>query len=79
MRFWTVYYPAKHPTLDINLDVAETLSEEQILDEYWEYWKGRMTEVNKTELISKERCIEDWCVTHWAVRNYWREIKDNFE
>jgi hypothetical protein len=26
-----------------------------------------MVESNKHDLISRELCIDDWCVVHWAV------------
>ena len=28
------------------------------------------------ESITPEKCIEDWCIVHLAVRNPWREMKD---
>jgi hypothetical protein len=31
------------------------------------YWKERMESVGKHDEISREKCIEDWCVIHWAV------------
>lgn len=42
------------------------ISEEEIIKEYFPYWKGRMQRVGREELISKERCIEDFCTVHWA-------------
>jgi len=44
-----------------------SLTEQEILDEYWEYWVGKQHEVGiKEHLINRERCIEDFCVVHWA-------------
>ena len=78
MRYWTIVTP------DYNLfwqeyDKWETLSEKDILNEYWDWWSGRMKEVGKEDMISEERCIEDWCIVHWAARNRWREIKEYYE
>lgn len=43
-------------------------SEQQILDCFWEYWKERMIEkyCEGHEYITKENCIRDFVVTHWA-------------
>lgn len=43
------------------------VSESQILTEYFEHWKQKMTNVDRKHLISPERCIEDFCVIHWAA------------
>jgi hypothetical protein len=67
MRHWTIAYPDEH-----NNHIEETLSEDQIIAEYWEYWCGKMRQVGREHLISRERCIEDWCVIHWA----WEKNKD---
>jgi len=87
MRYWTINYPAKHPTLDFDIDVWDTLSDKDILDQYWEHWSGQMKRafyekrmLNATlEDITPENCIDDWCTVHWAERNYWREMKENVQ
>lgn len=43
------------------------MSEKEILDEYYDYWCSKMREVGKEEEISQQKCIEDWCVIHWAL------------
>jgi hypothetical protein len=44
------------------------MSEKDILDRYWNYWKSQME--NKYgpghELTTEENCIDDWCVLHHA-------------
>lgn len=58
------------------------LSEQQILDYYWDYWSKKMYSIGKPEkVITKENCIDDWAVIHWAWEDNirWREMKDNFE
>lgn len=45
-----------------------TLSEEEILNSYFELWSAKMKRIGKEEHISKENCIDDWIVMHWAWR-----------
>lgn len=63
------YYSVAYPDEDGN-DVVETLSEQDILDEYWEYWSSRMIKKYGQEYFdttfSVKECIEDWIVVHWA-------------
>ncbi len=42
------------------------LTEEQIYNEYWDYWCSQMRRVGKEDMISKERCLEDWITVNWA-------------
>lgn len=48
--------------------IESVVSEEEILDSYWDWWKGKMIAKygEESELISPERCIEDWTVVYWA-------------
>ncbi len=79
MKFYTICYPDVN-TLGNEYTHWETLSEKEILDSYWLYWFTSMVEARRPDFeITPERCIEDWCVVHWAARNHWREIKDNYE
>ena len=79
MRYWTICYPAPHPTLDFDIDVWETLSDQQILDYYWSWWNDKMNEHGPNDMATVENCIADWCLVHWAERNRWREIKEFYE
>lgn len=79
MRYWTICYPAPHPTQDFDMDVWETLSDQEILDSYWDYWYDKMNEKGHNDMATVENCITDWCIVHWATRNRWREIKENYE
>lgn len=47
--------------------VAE-ITDQQILYDYWDYWSGRMIEKfgDKSDLITHDKCIEDWLVVHWG-------------
>lgn len=44
------------------------ISEEDILKQYWDYWHGKMVAKfgPDSDKITKEKCIEDWVVIHWA-------------
>ncbi len=83
MRYWTICFPDTN-SLGDEYDKWETLSDKDILDQYWEWWSGQMKRAyyekrlhgGGLELITPERCIEDWCIVHWAARNHWREMKD---
>ena len=56
-----------------NNDVIERLTEDQILETYWDYWCKRMYEAGKDpEVYTFQDCIDDWIVVHWAV-----EVKDD--
>ena len=55
-----------------NIKVIKT--EEEILENYWKYWSSIMERLNKHSEITKENCILDWCVVHWA---YSQEENDN--
>lgn len=63
MKYWTISFPGEE-----GQHVVETWSEDQITSgRYWQYWCGKMKEVNKEDQISKQRCLEDWIVVNWAV------------
>lgn len=76
MKYYTTVIIDKHPTLDFDINIWETLSEQEILKRYWTSWKRVMIEQGNHEFISEENCIQDWCIGYWATRNYWREMKD---
>ncbi len=49
--------------------IEVTMSEKEILQSYWLYWRGQMeNKYGKSHpLITEENCIEDWVVVHWAI------------
>ena len=53
--------------LDPSICIEVVMTEEDVLDHYWEHWKDRMTKANKTELITESNCIEDFIIVNWAV------------
>ena len=68
MRYWTIAYPDENGN-----DVVETLSDDEIIKQYWDYWYGRMCDKFGKEYVdanySKQDCIDDWTVVHWAVES----------
>lgn len=55
---------------DDGSNVVDTLSEDDILKEYYEYWYSRMCKKFGKEHTdsnySKLDCIDDWVVVNWA-------------
>lgn len=68
MKYWTIAYPDEKGN-----DVVETLSEDEIIAQYWNYWYGKMCEKFGKEHVdanySRQDCIDDWTVVHWAVES----------
>lgn len=64
MRYWTIVEPVFGG--DQFRASYVTLSEDEILNQYWDYWSKKMKQSGYLELISKEKCIEDWCNLYWA-------------
>jgi hypothetical protein len=52
---------------EVHLHRCVIISEEGIIERYWDYWCERMRKVGKESLISRENCIEDFCAIHWCV------------
>lgn len=48
----------------------ETKSEDDIRNEYYPYWRGKMIEKFGEEFVNKtysfEDCLVDWIVVNWA-------------
>ena len=55
-----------------DLDGAHIFTEDQIFEEYWEFWCEAMRRVKRDDLISRERCLEDWITINWAF-----EVEDD--
>lgn len=53
---------------DYPSDGVKKITEQEILDEYWDYWKGKMESKYgvSSNLITKENCVQDWVITNWA-------------
>ena len=43
-----------------------TLSEDDILKEYFQWWSSEMHRIGKDSEVSPQNCIEDWVIVNWA-------------
>ena len=43
-----------------------TITTDEILRDYWPYWKEAMEKAGKHHLISPEACVDDFVVVRWA-------------
>ena len=62
MKYWTIAFPG-----EFGQGVVETWNEDQIIASYYDYWSTRMKEAGHADKISREECIDDWKVLHWAI------------
>lgn len=64
------YYSYNYYDPDPSKQVVKTLSEEEILKEYWDWWKAegikRWGKEHFEATFSEKDCIEDWVVVNWA-------------
>jgi len=58
-------YEISYPTEDG--DVTEILTEDEIIAQYYTYWSTKMIQNCPNEPLTRERCIEDWVIVHWAT------------
>ncbi len=61
MRTWRWVEPGEN-----NEPVYQTMTDADILREYFPYWKQQMERVCLQDLISEQNCIDDFVVVHWA-------------
>lgn len=65
MRHWSICYPDENDNT-----VIETLSESEIISQYWDYWYSSMCKKFGKETVdanySTLDCINDWVVVHLA-------------
>jgi hypothetical protein len=62
MKYWTIVFPG-----EFEQHVQETWSEDQIIKSYYTYWSTKMIQNVKDADLSRDKCIEDWIVIHWAI------------
>ena len=60
-RYWTIVFPG-----ECGQHVQETWNEDQIIKSYFVHWVGNMIQSGHGDEVSRERCIDDWIVVHWA-------------
>jgi hypothetical protein len=44
------------------------ITEADIIREYFPYWSRQMRKVKQEDQITEDRCIEDFCIVHWAYQ-----------
>jgi hypothetical protein len=47
------------------------LTREELLADYYEFWKSKMRQVSKEHMISEENCLQDWLTVNFG----WKEEK----
>lgn len=62
MKYYSIAFPGEY-----GQHVEEIWSEDQIIESYYKYWAQRMVMNKPSSNLSREDCIEDWCVVHWAI------------
>ena len=73
MKYWTIVFPGEH-----GQHVQETWSEDQIIESYYSYWYQKMVMNLQRDDLSRDRCIEAWCVVHWATEtDQWGKKLEN--
>jgi hypothetical protein len=69
MRYWTIVEPGDDGVTPVYL----TYSDDEILAQYWDHWYGKMCEKYGKVIVdnnwTKQDCIDDWVVVHWALES----------
>jgi len=42
-------------------------TEDEIMSYFYDYWCSKMREVGKEDELSKELCLQDWMMLHYAT------------
>lgn len=55
---------------ELGEDILETLSDEDIINSYYDFWISKMrkkfTEEELATFDLRATCIRDWVIVHWA-------------
>ena len=71
MRYWIYAEPA---SANSSTPVYTIMSDEAIIESYWDYWCGKMKSNGMgIRIEQKARCIDDWVTIHWA----WEATPEN--
>ena len=68
MSNWYRFVQPKDPDKDDYSPTWLYANDKKILKDYFPYWKEQMIKAGKADLISEDRCIEDWVVVNWAEK-----------
>lgn len=73
------YYSYVEPDGDSDWTATRVImSADEILGDYWDFWSSKMKEFGKSDKISHQNCIDDWCTVHWATPEATYKFKDEF-
>ena len=61
MKQWSIFFKG-----EFGQYVIEIWNEQQIINSFYKYWSTKML-MNGDDDISRQRCINDWCLIHSAV------------
>ncbi len=64
MKYYTIVFPG-----EFGQHVQETWSTDQIIKSYYPYWCSMMVQNMAAPDLDIDRCIDDWCVVHWALES----------
>jgi hypothetical protein len=69
VRYYRYNEPRDPQNEDFTVETV-TLSEQEILDYYWDYWYDAMYKKYGRGIVdrdySQDHCIRDWKTIHWA-------------
>jgi len=69
VRYYRYIEPKDPKNKDWSAEIV-TLSEQEILDYYWDSWYTNMCKKFGKNAVDREytknHCLKDWCVIHWA-------------
>lgn len=60
------YYLIVEPTDDYMTPVYTILSEQEIIEQYFESWALRMYAKGLHSRVNRSNCIAEWVMVHWA-------------
>lgn len=78
MTIWRYVEPGPPPKCET---IIHRLTEDEIIQTYFKYWSAEMRKAGLDSAISRQGCIDDFIVVHWAEKETGmftklREIQD---
>ena len=67
MKTWRYNEPQPDPTKQQPyVNKVITVTDDEIIDMYWGWWKKQIKKVGRHHLLTRENCIQDFVTEHWA-------------
>jgi hypothetical protein len=61
---------------DPAINTVVVMSEQEIINEYYDYWYDAMCSKFGEELVDRDYCVDD-CIDDWCIVNYaWENINE---